>query len=663
MSNIASDGMPAATAPAVDPVPQAPEKEPILEDPRAIDPSEMKNNESVSPAQPEAPKSAPVEEEKGDQTPVPKNPEDPINASEEEQKVPPIPNGTQIPSSEEQQQQNLEQDKKEVVPVEPKSAPEAANSSVPAPVADPAPAPVPTPAPAADPAPVLAPAPAPAPAAAPAPEPASEPAPAASPAPVAKTSESASKDSTEKKADAQPKPETKTDAAAPVPDVAPSAGPSTAVAPEDAGKTEKEGGGKGTEVKGASPPPLMNRQQSDNMEGLAKAKEDEEKAAAEKAKALEITRKREEMRKTIMEKKKAFNENLLKLQYDLKDKSPEKREAVIKEFENKVQDVLDLKAESATIEEFRSKMPKDKAFDYQLYIIARNIADTYEFKEKLTSFTPEQKKEKQDWMLKCIRKTTSLNTMTTEAKNTALFNATREETKLINFGSSAIEHIRRQEALMRQQMMLSGVKNITFQIPPGYKHPFYPLQPDPSKREFILAKLPQNPRSGVNYSFPFKPTSFPLRISMPSAWDKFKTGGDLPVRMQGQGGRPVTTILSIPPGIKPGDVILRPRMTAPNRGRGLPQGGAGGRGFGSGFSPGFLNNANGPNRGPGVGRKLGEKKVSKPRATRPKAKVKPGQWDWGYKDALLLGGVSLLIGGVVYSFLRKRGSRNAYSDY
>jgi len=386
-------------------------------------------------------------------------------------------------------------------------------------------------------------------------------------------------------------------------------------------------------------------------------------------KKREDAMKRAEERKKLMEQKRVFYNKLVEMKKDMeKLTSKEKRDTYLTEMELNIQDILDAKAACTDPENFRIKLekfPKEMQNQYGLHKFAVEKAMLMDYlEEKKTLDTIDKKTE---FLKKCIQKYVEYDRMPPQAKSLKLFNASLEERKWYLWGSLGWKEYMQQRQMdimkLRQEQQRSGIKRIPFQIPPGWTHELLPVKTtpeNPAKREFILLKIPNGLKPGTPYIYPFQRSKFGIRVRLPPSWSEEKTrnGGTQRFSIEES---PLPIMMRVPPTLLPGDVILQPKPELQSPQQQSKKAGAQ-QSF-SGLKSGFLNKV-GDNRAAAAAGKSSSKKISKKSSSSSSRlsarQVVPGQWTWGAKDAFVLGGAAVFIGGLSYLFWRKNRKNNYY---
>eukprot|EP00466_Bigelowiella_natans_P013236 jgi/Bigna1/136422/aug1.34_g11130 len=423
-------------------------------------------------------------------------------------------------------------------------------------------------------------------------------------------------------------PESKSAAAAATTTTTTTTPETTTIANEETKEGEKEVAEEEVPVMAA---PRLNRLVSENMESVEAAQEAARKKEQEEKKKREDAMKRAEERKKLMEQKRVFYNKLVEMKKDMeKLTSKEKRDTYLTEMELNIQDILDAKAACTDPENFRIKLekfPKEMQNQYGLHKFAVEKAMLMDYlEEKKTLDTIDKKTE---FLKKCIQKYVEYDRMPPQAKSLKLFNASLEERKWYLWGSLGWKEYMQQRQMdimkLRQEQQRSGIKRIPFQIPPGWTHELLPVKTtpeNPAKREFILLKIPNGLKPGTPYIYPFQRRLVNLVF-----------------------------VCAYPPhGVK-----KRQEMEQSKK--------AGAQQSFSGLKSGFLNKV-GDNRAAAAAGKSSSKKISKKSSSSSSRlsarQVVPGQWTWGAKDAFVLGGAAVFIGGLSYLFWRKNRKNNYY---
>mmetsp|Transcript_27570 Transcript_27570/g.38490 ORF Transcript_27570/g.38490 Transcript_27570/m.38490 type:complete len:301 (+) Transcript_27570:19-921(+) len=263
--------------------------------------------------------------------------------------------------------------------------------------------------------------------------------------------------------------------------------------------------------------------------------------------------------------------------------------------------------------------------------------------------------KKTEFLKKCIQKYVEYDRMPPQAKSVNLFNASLQERKWYLWGSLGWKEYMQQRQMdimkLRQEQQRSGIKRIPFQIPPGWTHELLPVKTtpeNPAVREFLLLKIPNGLKPGTPYIYPFQRSKFGIRVRLPPSWseEKTKNGGTQRFSMEGS---PLPIMMRVPPTLLPGDVILQPKPELQSPQPKKASSGAGAQSF-SGLKSGFLNKVGDKAAGKSS-KKISKKSSSSSRQN--SRQVVPGQWTWGTKDAIVLGGAAVLVGGLSYLFWKK----------
>mmetsp|Transcript_12602 Transcript_12602/g.25695 ORF Transcript_12602/g.25695 Transcript_12602/m.25695 type:complete len:321 (-) Transcript_12602:662-1624(-) len=228
----------------------------------------------------------------------------------------------------------------------------------------------------------------------------------------------------------------------------------------------------------------------------------------------------------------------------------EQRRDFIAELEKENKAILDAKSECKSHKDFVERLdsfPSEDKFDYQLLIIAYNVIDKVEYKRSLNEI--ENPKERAVFVQKLMEQLEAYEKLAPEEQSKRSFEMSRDEMRQISFGQAA-----------KQDYHLNN-RTVTFRftVPEGYKHPRFPVQVPPSAgapadgpREFVLLAVS---KAGPHES-QFVRSHHPVRFSVPSTWTKqqHENGDVIGIRL---GVNLPVLRVEVPPGLRPGDVILK----------------------------------------------------------------------------------------------------------
>mmetsp|Transcript_30826 Transcript_30826/g.57584 ORF Transcript_30826/g.57584 Transcript_30826/m.57584 type:complete len:322 (-) Transcript_30826:449-1414(-) len=265
--------------------------------------------------------------------------------------------------------------------------------------------------------------------------------------------------------------------------------------------------------------------------------------ALEEEKAKENRRKMDILSKQ-KEKFLAMHSKISRLQ------TQEERRNFIAELEKENKAILDTKAECKSHKDFVKRLDQfssEDKFDYQLLIIAYNAIDKAEYKRSLGAI--KSPRERAAFVQKLMEKLEAYEKLEPEEQSKRSFEMSRDEMREISFGQAA-----------KQDFALNN-RTVTFRftVPEGYKHSRYPVQVPPSAgapadgpREFVLLSVS---KAGPHES-QFVRSHHPVRFTVPNTWSKqqYQNGDIIGIRL---GANLPVLRVEVPPGLKPGDVILK----------------------------------------------------------------------------------------------------------